>query len=287
MKIVYVIILIIVVLIVTAWLGLQVKPKPFAFPDLKEGPVAAVPLPTGLPEPVDRFYRTVYGDQLPVIKTVVITGRARIKPFGIWLPARFVFVHSAGKDYRHYFEAMIFGIPFLKINEGIISGRSFFESPMGNINNDPNTNQGANLALWAEAIWFPSIWVTDPRTRWQAVDDNTALLFVPYEKETENFLVRFNPQTHLVDLMESMRYRDAGEGKHKILWIARNVGEAMFPGTKINSEGSATWLDQGTPWAYFTAVEMKYNVDSADYIRRRGSVPSRSEKGMRKNIDRS
>ncbi len=67
-----------------------------------------------------------------------------------------------------------------------------------------------------------------------------------------------------------MRYREAGEGKPKILWITRNVGDSMFPGTKINSEGSATWLDQGTPWAYFTLEEMKYNVDSADYILQRG-----------------
>ena len=114
MKLGYVIILVIVVLIAAAWLGLQVKPKPFALPDLKEGSTSTVPLPAGLPAPVEQFYRTVYGDQLPVVDTVVITGRGRIKPFGIFLPARFVFVHNAGKDYRHYFEATIFGIPFLK-----------------------------------------------------------------------------------------------------------------------------------------------------------------------------
>lgn len=102
MKISYVIILIIVELIVAAWLGLRVKPKPFAFPDPKEGTVATVPLPAGLPAPVDRFFRTVYGDQLPVINTAAITGRPRIKQFGIWLPARFIFVHNAGKDYRRF-----------------------------------------------------------------------------------------------------------------------------------------------------------------------------------------
>jgi hypothetical protein len=270
MKTGYVIILILVVIVASVWLGLQIKPKPFAFPALKEGSVSTIPLPTGLPAPVEKFYRTVYGDQIPVIDTVVVIGRGRIKPFGIWLPARYVFVHNTGKDYRHYFESTLFGIPFLKVNEGIIDGKSFFESPMGNIENDANTNQGANLAIWAEAGWFPSIWVTDPRVRWQAVDDTTALLFVPYGDETENFVVRFNPLTGLVDSMEAMRYREAGEGKHKILWITRNVGDAMYPGTKINSEGSATWLDQGTPWAYFKVEEMKYNVDSADYILRRG-----------------
>lgn len=88
---------------------------------------------------------------------------------------------------------------------------------MGTFHDDPNTNQGANLAVWAEAGWFPSIWLTNSQL-WQAVDENTALLFVPFEDQVENFVVRFNPQTGLIDTMEAMRYREAGEGKSKILW---------------------------------------------------------------------
>ena len=106
----------------------------------------------------------VYGEEIPVIESVVIQGRGILKPFmNIPIPARFVFVHDAGKDYRHYFEATVFGIPILKVNEGYIDGASFIESPMGSYTNDPNSNQGANLTIWAEAIWFPAIWVTDPR----------------------------------------------------------------------------------------------------------------------------
>lgn len=86
------------------------------------------------------------------------------------------------------------GLPFLKVNEGYLDGESFFESPMGTFYDDPNTNQGADLAVWAEAGWFPSIWLTDSRVRWEAVDENTALLFVPFEDQVENFVVRFNPQ---------------------------------------------------------------------------------------------
>ena len=98
MKTGYIIPLILVVIVAAVWLGLQVKPKPFAFPALKEGSISTIPLPAGLPAPVEKFYRSVYGDQVPVIETVVITGRGRIKPFGIWLPARYVFVHKTGKD---------------------------------------------------------------------------------------------------------------------------------------------------------------------------------------------
>ena len=141
---------------------------------------------------------------------------------------------------------------------------------MGNYHDEPNTNQGANLALWAEAGWFPALLVTDPRARWQAVDADTAILFVPYENGEESFVVRFNPQCGLVDQMEAMRYRAAGEGKSKILWITRNEPEYFIPDTKISATGSATWLDQGKPWAFFEVEEMAYNLDVSAYIRARG-----------------
>jgi len=253
------------------WLGLQVQPKSFpAYPD-KTPQLKTVSLPAGLPAPVERFYRTIYGEELPVIETVVIQGRGVMKPFmNISIPARFVFVHNAGKDYRHYFEATLFGLPLMKVNEGYIDGASFFESPMGSYYDDANSNQGANLALWAEAAWFPALWVTDLRARWEPVDEQTALLYVPYEDDEENFVVRFNPQTGLIDTMEAMRYRDPGEGKAKILWIVRTETSQPLPGTNISPVGSAMWLDQGKPWAYFNLEELIYNVDVSAYIRQRG-----------------
>lgn len=254
-----------------ALLGLQVQPKSFRPSPEQSQSSKTVPLPAGLPAPVESFYKTVYGDEIPVIETIVILGRGTLKPFmNIPIPARFVFVHNAGKDYRHYFEATIYGIPLLKVNEGYIDGASFFKSPMASMTNDPNSNQAANLTLWAEAIWFPAIWVTDPRVHWEAVDENTALLYVPFEKGEENFLVRFNPETGLIDMMEAMRYRDTGEGQPKILWILRNEPSQSLAESSVCSVGSAMWLDQGSPWAYFDAEKIILNADVSSYIRQSG-----------------
>lgn len=270
MKPFLIILSILAVVALVGWLGLQIKPKPFFVHPEKTPDLKTIPLPANLPPPVERFYRTVYGDEIPVIETAVMKGRATISPFGVKLPARFVFVHNAGKEYRHYIEATWFGIPFMKVNEGYLENESFFESPVGTYYNDPNTNQGANLAVWAEAGWFPSIWITDPRVRWQAVDDHTALLYVPFEDEEENFVVRFNPGTGLIDTMEAMRFREAGEGKTKILWITRNETGLTVPGSLISAAGSATWMDQGKPWAIFTLEDVNYNVDVREYIQQRG-----------------
>jgi hypothetical protein len=253
------------------WLGLQVQPKSFPVYSDKTPQLKTVALPAGLPEPVDRFYRTVYGEEIPVIETVVIQGRGVIKPFmNIPIPVRFVFVHNAGKDYRHYFEGTLFGIPLLKVNEGYIDGASFFEGPMGTYYNEVNANQGANLAVWAEAVWFPALWVTDPRAHWEPVDKHSALLYIPYEKTEESFLVRFNPQTGLIDMMEAMRYRELGQGQPKILWIVSTEEGKPVAGANISSAGSVMWLDQGKPWAYFNLEELIYNADVSTYIRQKG-----------------
>jgi hypothetical protein len=271
MKTLLIIISIIGGIALLGWLGFQFKPKPFSpypesAPELK-----TIPLPAGLPAAVEQFYKTVYGDQIPVIETVLIKGRGTMAPFGLKMPARFVFVHNAGKDYRHYFEATFFGLPIMKVNENYLDGKSYFQLPVATYENDASTNQGANLALWAEAAWFPSIWLTDSRVRWEAVDDRTALLFVPFGEKQENFVVRFNPETNLLDSMEAMRYRDPGDQAKKILWITRNVDGDTIPGTPFSNTGSATWLDQGIPWATFTLEEVKYNVDISQYIRQRGN----------------
>jgi hypothetical protein len=264
-----IIVAVIAALMLIVWLGLQVRPRPFSQPELAQGEVGTIPLPDCLPAPVECFYRTVYGKQIPVIESVVITGRGRMRPFGVWMPARFIIVHRAGYDYRHYFEVTFFGVPFLRINEGILEGKSFFESPMGTYYDDPNTNQAANLALWAEAGWFPAVWITDPRARWQAVDEHTVILFVPYDGSEESgshesFVVRFNPQTGLVDLMEAMRYKAKGDTS-KVLWLTNEIQVEGQPRVSY-----ATWLDQGKPWASFALEEIQLNLDVSEYIRARG-----------------
>jgi len=153
--------------------------------------VKTIPLPEGLPAPVERYYRTVYGEQIPVIDTVVIAGRGRIRPFG---------------------------------------------------------------------VWFPALWLTDPRAQWEAVDEHTVLLRVPFEDGTETFVVRFNPETGLLDMTESMRFKGK-DVPHKTLWIT-----SSSPDGKTSY---ATWLDDGKPWAELKLGTISFNSDVREYIRAR------------------
>jgi hypothetical protein len=232
-----------VVLALAGWLGLQIKPRPFPGVSQAQPALATVPLPVSLPPPVERYFRLLYGDRIPVITSAVVTGRGTIRPVagGPRLPVRFRFTHLAGQDYRHYIEATLFGLPIMQVNEYYVGGKERMVLPWGVEEDNPKLDQGGALGMWAESIqWLPAILVTDPRVRWEPVDDVTAWLLVPFRDSYERFLLRFDPTTARILYWEVMRYK-GGQGD-KVLWV------------------NGTWFDEGTPWAEFNAEEVVYNV---------------------------
>jgi hypothetical protein len=147
----------------------------------------------------------------------------------------------------------------MKVNEYYVNGKERMELPFGVAEGDPKLDQGGNLGMWAESMWLPAVFLTDPRVRWEPIDDVTALLVVPFGESQERFVVRFDPTTGLPWVVEAMRYR--GTEDTKTLWLAESrawgtVGEYM-----LATVGPVTWLDQGAPWAVFTLEDVVYNVD--------------------------
>jgi hypothetical protein len=258
-------------LVFVGWLGLQVPPAPFPdYPQASASSIPTIPLPAGLPGPVERFYHTIYGDAVPVITSAVLTGRATISPVaGIPMPARYRFTHIAGKDYRHYIEACWFGIPFLTVNERYVNGQSLMEIPVIGTDSGPKVEWSANQGMWAESWQFPALFVTDPRVKWLPVDNETAVLVVPFKSTTQSFVVRFDARTGLPTWTETMRYH-ASASPETTLWMTRALKYEKVHGVLTDTVGSATWMDDGKPWATFTLEDARFNVDVNAYVRAKG-----------------
>ena len=257
MKILLILVSVPVVLVSLGWLGLRIKPAPLpAFPQ-QSGELETVPLPEDLPAPVQRFYRQVYGENLPVIESFVVTGRAKMRIMGITFPSRFRFTHIAGQDYRHYIETTMFGLSLMKVNEHYLDGVSRLELPFG-VEEGPKVDQGANLGLWAETLWFPSIFITDARVRWEPIDEETALLIVPFGEKEQRFVARFDPETGMLQFLESMRYKST-----KLCSGAASTGtqpprSARLPGsTKAHRGPCSPWKTFATTWMWGITFKRK------------------------------
>ena len=241
MKVLFIILGSIIFLVLAGWLGLSLRPRAFAALPQQPQPPDTVPLPAGLPAPVERFFRVTYGEQLPLIDTAAITGRGFIRMAGVAVPVRFRFIHDAGRNYRHYIEMTLFGLPVIKVNEYYVGGKERMVMPWGVDENNPKLDQGGFLGMWAEIIgWLPARLATDPQVRWEPVDADTAWLVVPFGEEQERFLIRFDPVNGGIKYWEVMRYK-GGVGE-KALWI------------------NGTWFDDGRAWANFAAEQVVYNV---------------------------
>ena len=232
-------------LVAFGWVGIHVSPSPFAPVPASPDAPKSVAIPAGLPAPVERFIRQRYGERVPLIHSAVVTGRGtmRLAPlFNLTFPTRFRFVHDAGRSYRHYIEVTFWGFPLLKVNEYFVDGKERQELPWAVATDNPKLDQGGNLGMWAELIqWLPAVLVTDSNVRWEAVDDETALLVVPFEDTEERFVVRFSATTGEIVYWEVMRYAN-GTGE-KTLWV------------------NGTWFDDGKPWFVIEEEEVVVNVD--------------------------
>ncbi len=249
--------------------GLQVSPKSFPPYPEETRDLGTIELPMDLPAPVAQYYKTIIGDQIPIIESAVITGRAKLRFLGLRFPARFRFTHIAGQGYRHYIEATIFGYLVMKINEWYLDGSARVELPVGVIADEPKIDMAANLGLWAESFWLPSILVADPRLRWEAIDDTTARFIMPFGEEEDAFRAAFDPETGLLLKLEAMRWKEP-TSESKILLRSEPLGWRTFHGIMIPSSTALTWQDEGRPWAVWTIEEVVYNVDVSEYIRARG-----------------
>lgn len=251
------------------WVGLRIPPKPLPDTGLQAASGDhTTPVPPGLPVPVDRFYRALYGDQLPQVDSAVITGRGTMRINGITSPARFRFSHVTGQHYRHYIENTFFGARLLTVNEWFTDGNGRLELPFG-VFQGPKIDQGGNLALWAEAVFMPSVWVTDPQVRWEPIDDTSAHLLVPFGDDTETFTVTFNADTGLLQRMESMRFKSE-TAETKTLWINEVIQWGEIDGRPVPVSTALTWADEGSPWAKLRTEDLLYNADLSRFIRAAG-----------------
>jgi hypothetical protein len=244
------------------WSGIRVKPRRTQPPRWRSVDLGTVSVPAGLPAPVARYANTVFGDSIPVIESALIIGRADLTIGGVKFNAGFRFYHQAGLAYYHEIHLTWFGLPAIKVDEGYKDREAVMKLPGTRVEHDRKTNAAANQGLWAESIWLPSIWFTDQRVQWTAIDEASAKLSVPDAAPDEHLTVAFDPDTGLIQDLTTMRYEQAHDPRrHR--WTNTPTRWKQLNGVRIPSTIS-TRYDNDRPWAVWSVDDALYNIDVSE-----------------------
>ncbi|MDX2141186.1 MAG: DUF6544 family protein [Chloroflexota bacterium] len=250
------------------WLGLRV-PAP-AFPSDESAGTATtnIPIPTGLPAPVERFARVVYGDMLPQAQMARVSGHATVTMNGITMPARFRFSYDMARGHYHEIQVTWFALPVMSIHERYLDGHAILDIPIiGRVENDPNTDAASRQGFWAELLaWVPALAIGDPRVRWQAIDDTSARMYVPGADDADAFTLHFDPATGYMTELRAMRYSDSEQRRR---WQPSALKWDDLHGTPTMVRSSIHW-DDDAPWVMWDVEDVVLGANVSARLERFG-----------------
>jgi hypothetical protein len=220
----------------------------------------------GLPEPAQRYLRYTGVVGRPLVDTVHVSQRCRMRP----APGGMSFPLVAEQWYRVEPPGFVWDatvpvgcIPVVRGRDGYLDGHGLMTIKAGSLipivdTSGPEMDQASLLRHLSEMTWFPSAFLRE-RVTWEAIDDSTVRVSITdgdlratgtLEIDAEGRLVTFRAERHAM----------VGKAFELRPWSAPTYGYGEFEGLRLPTSGAAVWtLPDGTELPYIevelTAVE--------------------------------
>jgi hypothetical protein len=229
---------------------------------------------TALPAPVARF-RSLLADE-PTAETAVIETTCWMRrPRMPRIPLTISMAHRLGEAFVHD----------IRIGRGRLSfrfGLDAFVDGLGVIrigpavSRGPHYDDGALIAMWGEAVWFPSAWEGRDDVRWDAIDGESAVLVIRRPSGDLPLTVTFDSATGLPTACTADRYK--GDGP-KVGWTGRSTAWRRVDGVLVPTRLTAQWADEPLPWIDITTRHVRINVPVDDALARGRALLSPQRRG--------
>ena len=231
-------------------------------------PLVTEEMLAGLPEPARRYLRYTGVVGRPLVDTVRVRQRCRMRP----APNGFSFPIVAEQWYSVEPPGFIWdatvpvaGIPVVRARDGYIERRGLITIKAGSLipfvdASGPEMDQASLLRHLSEMAWFPSAFLRD-RVAWDAIDDTTVRVSITdgdrratgtLEIDTEGRLVAFRSERHAM----------VGKAFELRPWSAPTYAYGEFEGLRLPTSGAAVWtLPDGTelPYIELELTDVEYD----------------------------
>ena len=229
----------------------------------------------GLPAPVRDWAEAADLADLEAVETVrsVGHGRVRLGPLP-WMPMDHVTVHVLGRDEIRDIRLRLGPVTILRVLDAYVEGTGLTQiGPVPQIGAE--VDQGAWLAMWAEAIFWPRAWAI-ARLRWEEVDEWHARARVPFGRSDELLDLTFDPTTRFPHVYEVMRCKGAGR---KVRWRAEFSDLRRFGTVWAWTHLLARWTDEPGPWYEAWIDDIETDVPTREVAERARAAIARALPG--------
>ena len=216
---------------------------------------------TGLPAPVQRFFRAALTDGQPIVAGVELkqTGtfnQSETTP--AWKPftaTQRAVMHRPG----YFWDArirMFPGVP-VRVRDAYVAGEGILQAAIFGLVTVASLWDSGELAkaelmrFLAEAAWYPTALLPSQGIRWEAVDEHSARATLCDGALTIGLLFRFNADGLIETIRAEARGRIAGGQVTHLPWEGRFWNYAVREGMHVPLEGEVAWIHPDGPKPYW------------------------------------
>lgn len=228
---------------------------------------------TGLPAPVQRYFRAALRDGQPMISAVSIkhTGVFNMSETGEqWKPfisSQRVITKRPGFDW----EGRIAIMPGVKVRvhdayiagEGILHASLLGLFSLVNLRGTPEMAKGELMRFFAEAVWYPTALLPSQGVQWEAVDDTSARATLEDNWIALTMIFHFNAEGLIESVRADARGRTVGETVIPTPWEGRYRDYQLRGGMRIPVEGEVAWILPEGPKPYWRGRISKLEYEFA------------------------
>ena len=220
-------------------------------------PLVTEEMLAGLPEPAQRYLRYAGVVGRPLVDTVRIRQRCRMRPSPEGMSFRIVAEQWYSVEPPGFIwdaTVPVACIPVVRGRDGYLDGHGLMTIKAGSLIPFVNASgsemdEASLLRHLSEMAWFPSAFLRD-RVTWEAIDDSTVRVSITdgdlratgtLEIDAEGRLVAFRAQRHAM----------VGKAFELRPWSAPTYAYGEFEGLRLPTSGAAVWtLPDGTEHPY-------------------------------------
>jgi hypothetical protein len=215
----------------------------------------------GLPDPVERYFRTVLTDGQPVVASARIFHRGqfnmsetgeRWKPF---TSEQAVTTARPGFDW----EARISMAPGLSVfvRDAYVGGQGILKASLAGLYTvaelpgSPELAYGELMRFLAEAVWYPTALLPGPFVKWEERDGTSAKATLADGGTAVSLVFHFGPDGLVERVWAESRPRTVGEHTVNMPWEGRFQAWEKHGGMLVPAGGEVAWITPEGPQAYW------------------------------------